>query len=78
MSSFLEDLGALKLLCRLMQIAEQGSRKAVRDVLVKLSTCLIYKIGETLNATCHFHSQNVYHAFDIEWCTYSIIDTRKP
>ena len=78
MSSDLEDVCAVKLLCKLMQVAEQGSRNAVRDILVKLPTCLIYKICETLYATCHFYSLNVNHAFDIEWCAYSIIDTRNP
>ena len=72
----MEDLCAFALLCRLMQVAEQGSRNAVRDILVNLSTCLIYKICETLNASCHFYNINVYHAFDIEWCAYSIINTK--
>ena len=78
MSSCLEDLCAFALLCRLMQVAEHGSSNVVRDILVKLPTCLINKICETLNASCHFYALNVYHAFDIEWCAYSIIDTRNP
>ena len=78
MSSCLEDLCVFVLLCRLMQVAEHGSRNAVRDILGKLPTCLINKICETLNASCHFYALNVYHAFDIEWCAYSIIDTRNP
>ena len=42
MSSDLEDLCAFALLCRLMQVAEQGSRNAIRYILVKLPTCLIF------------------------------------
>ena len=42
MSSDLEDLCAIALLCRLMQVAKQGSRNAIRDILVKLPTCLIF------------------------------------